>query len=149
MSDQDHGDPVLSERPDDLHDLPASFWIQHRRGLVKNNTLRTHSHDACDSDSLFLTAGEHMRRFLPQFIDSHALHRIVNPAPYLLCGNSQVFRSESYIILYHGRDQLVIGILKDHPRAAADFPYPFFLTGIDSADDDIAFLRDQKRVQLL
>ena len=131
MSDQDHGHSLclvqLTNRPDHFR---SSARIQHGSGFIQHDALRLHRDHSRDRDSLFLSSGQAVGRRASHFPHADRPQGLLNPCPDILCGYPHVFRPESDVLLYHGGDDLIVGILEYHARALTDVPQTGFVPGI-------------------
>ena len=103
-----------------LHDFPAASGIQHGSRFIQHDTLGLHSNDACNGDTLLLTAGKQMGRVFTEFVHSNLLQRIIHSLANGRTGNTQILRAKGHILLYHVGNDLVIRILEDHTDGASN-----------------------------
>ena len=128
--------------------LPAG-GIQHGRSFVGNDDGRLHRKHTGNGDPLLLASGKRMRSGIRVFIHPYRGQSLLDPRDHFFCRHAQVFQAEGDIFLYHSGNNLIVGILEDHSGTAADFPDQLLLPGIKTADNDISFRRDIKRVHQL
>ena len=83
------------------------------------------------------------------FAHAYGLQRALHPLYDFLARHSEVFRSESDIVLHNGRYHLIVGILKHHSDLLAYFVKLFFHLGIQPVDANLSRLRKQKPVEQL
>lgn len=115
-------------------------------GLIEHDDLRLHCDNTGYCNALLLTAGEQVRRMLPELVHIHLLERIVHAAAYLLRLDAEIFRCESNIILNDVCDDLVIGILKNHADGTADIKEPVLVGGSYSVNKHLALRRGKDGV---
>ena len=149
MRDQNDRNALLMQLIDNRHDLIATFRVQHRRRLVKNNAARFHRDHACDGDPLLLSARQKMRRLVLELPHIDRFQCLIHPLADFLRVHAQVFRSKSHIILDNCRNKLIVRILKYHARRLSDIPDMGVILRIIIGDQNIALRRQQKSVQIL
>ncbi len=150
MCDQYHRDPFhIIECPHRAHHLFASVGIQHRCGFIQNNTLRVHGDNACNGDTLLLSAGKLIRRMFPVLIHSHSLQAFFHPLPDFLRGHTHILRPKPYILLHYLTNDLVVRILKDHPGFLADIPKLTLILGVHSIHPYSTLCGIENRINVL
>ena len=121
VRDQDHGNALFTVEPlDGIEHLAAALRVKHGGRLVEHDALRLHGQHACDGHTLLLSAGEQLRRIGPVFVHADGAERIVDAPADLLRRDTEVFGREGHILLDHVRDDLVVGVLKDHADVLPD-----------------------------
>ena len=128
MCDQDHCDLIRAVQfPDGVYHFLAAAGIQHGGRFVQYDTLRMHGQHPGDGHPLFLTAGELVGGVGAVLIHAHRLQALFHPFPYLLCGNAQILRAKSHVLLHDLSDDLVVRVLEHHSRSLAYLPHPLLL----------------------
>ena len=150
VRDQDHGDALFTVEPlDGIEHLAAALRVKHGSRLVEHDALRLHGQHACDGHTLLLSAGEQLRRIGPVFVHADGAERIVDAPADLLRRDAEVFGREGYILLDHVRDDLVVGVLKDHADVLPDGEQLFLVLRVHAVDVHAAAGGQQDGVEVL
>ena len=96
--------------------------VKHCSWLVQYNTAWTHRHNTCDGNSLFLASGKLVRRLITVSGHSCLFQTVIHTLPDFVCRYSHILRTKAYILFHNRTNDLVVRILKNHPRFLADFP---------------------------
>ena len=83
-----------------------------------------------------------------KLLHPHRLQRGVYPAADLLCGDTQVLRAESHILLHHIGHDLVIRVLEHHAYPSPDLQQVLLIAGVHSIHPYRAARRQQHRVHV-
>ena len=150
MGDQNHRDPLgpvqIMYGPDHLF---APVRIQHGGRLVKDNALRLHGHHARNRHPLLLSPGQTVGRTLAVHGHPHLLKAFIHPPPDLLCRDADIFRAKAHVLLHHISDNLVVRVLKYHPRRLSDLPQSLLIRCVEIGNPDCPLCREQNPVQML
>ena len=130
------------------HNLRPALRIQHGCRLVEDNALWFHSYYTGNGYALLLTSGKKMGCFFLELTHIHIGKSLINSPPDFCRLDAEIFRSESHVILYNSRDQLVVGILKNHSRSLTYIPYAVVIPGIESVYIYDPFCRKQQAVKV-
>ena len=63
-----------------------------------------------------------MRSAFSEAGHAHRLQRLLHPAADFQWFHPQILRTKGHIVLHHGSNQLVVGILEDHAHLAPHLP---------------------------
>ena len=149
VRDRDHGHPVLAVQPvRDLQHLASSEWIEHGRRFVQHQHARPHGQHARDADALFLPARQQVWRAMSQRLHVHALQRPVHAPHDLVVWQPQVLRAKGHVFFHDGRDDLVVGDLKDHADRRADVAQVRSLARQPVTHEHAPLARRKQRVQV-
>ena len=150
VGDEDDGHPrFLPETADGLHDLGPAGGVQHGGGLVHDDAPGAHGQDSGDGHPLLLSPGEEMGGVAGKGCHAHGGQALVHPLADLRRGEAHVFAGKGHILLHHGGDDLVVGVLEDHPRRLAHVEEMGFVGGIHPAHKDFAPRGEQNGVHVL
>ena len=152
MSGGDHRLASAAATHQEIDHLAFTLGIERGGGLVEQQDFGVKDQHRSQSNSLFLSGRQVMRRAILQVRDLHLLERCRDAAEDLILGPSHLQRSEGYFIKHAGIEQLDIGILENQGHPAAEFEFglaalqPIFGQGF-SAEPNAAFLREVQSVE--
>ena len=150
VGDQKDRDPFLFvELMDRFYDLLAAVGVQHGRGLVQDDALGLHGHDACNGHSLLLAAGKLIGRLETVRRHSHGFQAPVHPLPDLVCGHAHIFRSKAHVLFHHIADDLVIRVLEYHAGGLPHVPEMLLVAGLHVGNIDRSIRRKEDPVHQL
>ena len=130
------------------HNFGTPLGVQHGRRLIENNTLGFHRHNTCNGNALFLPSGKEVRGFLLKLPHIHIFEGFIHPAADFGRLYAQIFRTKGHIIFYNSRNQLIIGILKNHAGSLSHIPDVFIVTCIIAVHIDYTLCGQKQAVQV-
>ena len=98
----------------------SSARVKHGGRLIEHNDLRLHRKGSGNSNALFLSAGQVIRRFQAIGLHMYCGKGILYSLPYFIGRKTDVLRTESNVLFHHRCYNLIIGILEDHPHFSSD-----------------------------
>ena len=78
-----------------------------------------------------------------------SLEGLIDALPDLLCRDSDIFRSESHVLLDDRGDDLIVRILKDHAGLLPDLPDVLLTLRIHPVDPHRSLCGDEQRIDVL
>ena len=90
-----------------------------------------------------------MGRVIAVMVHTHLFEGIIHPLADHRCGNTQVLRAKCHILLHHVGNDLVIGILENHPHSSAHSDQQLGVGGVHSADVHLSATGKQNAVKML
>ena len=132
---------------DNIHDLTAALRVEHGGRLIEYNAARHHGDNACDCDSLLLSAGQTVRRLCTVFVHADGTQCIVNALADLCGRHAHVLQRKCYIFLDHSGDQLVVRILEYHRDGFSHLIGVVFVAGVHHVNVAYAAGRQTDRVE--
>ncbi len=111
----------MGKRLKQLDQPPPRLGIKVCRRFVHDQDVRFHGKDRSDRHRALLPSGKMMRRFVAQLQRANGPERILDPFADTLFIQTQVERAEGHVIEDRGHEELVVGVLKDHPHPLANF----------------------------
>ena len=140
---------ILVQLFDSFHNFLSSVRVEHRSRLVHNDAVGAHSDYAGNGNTLLLTARKLVRRMILVFIHIDRAKRIVNTLTHLFLRNAHIFKGESNIFLNDSRNDLIIGVLKNHTDMLANVEKLALVRCIYPVGVDLALVWDKDSVEML
>ena len=148
VGDKDNGDAEFTvQLTDNIHDLTAALRVEHGGRLIEYNAARHHGDNACDCDSLLLSAGQTVRRLCTVFVHADGTQCIVNALADLCGRHAHVLQRKCNIFFNNGSDKLVVRVLEHHRNSLADLVGVVFVAGVHHVNVAYAAGRQTDRVE--
>ena len=148
VGDKDNGDAEFAvQLTDNIHDLTAALGIEHGGRLIEHNAARHHGDNACDGNSLLLSAGQTVRRLCAVFVHADGTQCIVNALADFLGRHAHVLQRKCNIFFNNGGDKLVVRILEYHRDGFAHIVGVVFVVGVHHVNVAYAAGRQTDRVE--
>ena len=148
VGDKDNGDAEFAvQLTDNIHDLAAALRVEHGGRLIEYNAARHHGDNACDCDSLLLSAGQTVRRLCTVFVHADGTQCIVNALADLCGRHTHVLQRKCDIFFNNGSDKLVVRILEYHRDGLAHLIGVVFVAGVHHVNVAYAAGRQTDRVE--
>ena len=132
-----------------LHEAAAAYGVKHGGRLVEDKAAGLHGQGAGYGDALLLPAGEKMWGEVPIFLHADAGQRVRDPLTDFVRWDTEVLRAEGHIVLYDGRYNLIVGVLKDHADGLSYLPQLVRVGGIPAVYGDAALCGEQDGIEML
>ena len=112
FNDQYCGAGTLMDHVYQFYGSTPCGGIQIRQRLIKQQHLNILHHDPCQTDTLFLSTGQLMRRILKMMIDVHQSGHSADQLLHLILRHTIVFRGKGDILSHRQSDKLSVSILQ-------------------------------------
>ena len=152
MADQHHGAAALGVvAAQERENILAAPGIKTSGGLVQDQHLRLHGHDAGDGHAALLAAGQGEGGLLQHVgAETYGLHRLADTAVDLPVVKPHVFGAEGHVLIDRLLEKLILRILEHQPHMEAHLTD---LLGVGPdilpVQVDVAVRRLQKAVEVL
>ena len=115
-----NGNTIFCHFIHNMIDHRCMLWIQCCSRLIQNNNFRMHDQNICNGYLFFLSSTQGMGRFMPKRRDFQMVNHFFDFLLCLLFRNSKIQYAKRNLLIYTGRKQLIIRILKNNPYFASE-----------------------------
>ena len=113
MLNNNHGAPgTLLDLVNQFNGLLSGGRVQVGKGFVKQKYIHLVYHHTCQTDPLFLPAGNLVGRVAQDPANIHQIRRFLHNFVHFIPGNAVVFQGKGNILRHGQTDELPVGILK-------------------------------------
>ena len=140
----------LREFVQQVHQLAATARIEAGSGLVEHEQLRLHRQHGGDGDALLLADAEMVRDAVHVVAHIHGSECITHARAHFLLGQALVNRAERDVVEHRGREELVVGLLKNQADGGAHLDEVGLraVRHVDAADAHLAGSGFENAVQM-